>query len=183
MAKKRAFVLQIAMRGLHHENQSKEQKNFLASVTERIETGWFCSGQDEQVNLKGARGEWGQKTNADVVVYIRGYNTPCEKLKRLFDSLKRQTFQRFDIVYIDDASTNESADYARLLLRYDLYFAGRTVTCWNDANVGELDNFVFAMQNMVINRNAIVINVDNDDYFVNDRAIETLSKSFSKALK
>lgn len=163
---------------IHPENQSKEQKNFLATVTERIETGWFCSGQDEQVNLKGARGEWGQKTNADVVVYIRGYNTPCEKLKRLFDSLKRQTFQRFDIVYIDDASTNESADYARLLLRYDLYFAGRTVTCWNDANVGELDNFVFAMQNMVINRNAIVINVDNDDYFVNDRAIEIIVKKF-----
>lgn len=96
----------------------------------------------------------------------------------MFDSLKRQTFQGFDIVYIDDASTNESADYARLLVRHDPYFAGRTVACWNDTNAGELDNFVFAMQNMVINKNAIVINVDNDDYLVNDKAIEIIVKKF-----
>ena len=168
---------------IHPENQRKTEQNFLATAAERIENGWFCLKQKEQVNLQGSRDEWTEKTNADVVVYVRGYNTPCEKLKRLFDSFKRQTFQRFDIVYIDDASTNESADYAKLIMRYDPYFAGRTAVCWNDVRVGELSNFVFAMQNMVINKNAIVINVDNDDYLVNDRAVEIIVGKFSEGIE
>ena len=130
--------------------------------------------------MQGTRAEWVEKTNAEVVLYIRGYNTTCEKLKRLFDSLRKQTFQDFDIVYIDDASENESADYAKLILRKDLFFTERTVACWNDVNVGELENFVFAMQNMVMNPNAIVINVDNDDYLVNERAVEIIVKKFSE---
>ena len=94
--------------------------------------------------------------------------------------MKRQTFQDFSIVYVDDASENESADYARLILRKDPYFAGRVAACWNDTNVGELENFVFAMQNMVVNQDAIVINVDNDDYLVNERALEIIVKKFSE---
>ena len=165
---------------IHPENQKKQEKNLLAVVRDRVENGFFCISQKEQVNLQGSRAEWTEKTNAEVVIYIRGYNTSCEKLKRLFDSLRKQTFQDFDIVYIDDASENESADYAKLILRKDLFFTERTVACWNDVNVGELENFVFAMQNMVMNPNAIVINVDNDDYLVNERAVEIIVKKFSE---
>ena len=165
---------------IHPENQKKQEKNLLAVVRDRVENGFFCISQKEQVNLQGTRAEWVEKTNAEVVLYIRGYNTTCEKLKRLFDSLRKQTFQDFDIVYIDDASENESADYAKLILRKDLFFTERTVACWNDVNVGELENFVFAMQNMVMNPNAIVINVDNDDYLVNERAVEIIVKKFSE---
>lgn len=165
---------------IHPENQKKQDKNFLSVARDRVEWGFFCISQKEQVNLQGTRAEWTEKTNAGVVLYIRGYNMPCEKLKRLFDSLKKQTFQDFDIVYIDDASENESADYAKLILRKDLFFAVRTAACWNDVNVGELENFVFAMQNMVTNPNAIVINVDNDDYLVNERAVEIIVKKFSE---
>ncbi len=165
---------------VHPENQKKAETNFLTVVRERIENGFYCNKQEGQVNLQGMRAEWAEKTDADVVLYIRGYNTPCEKLKRLFDSLKRQTFQDFSIVYVDDASENESADYARLILRKDPYFAGRVAACWNDTNVGELENFVFAMQNMVVNQDAIVINVDNDDYLVNERALEIIVKKFSE---
>lgn len=165
---------------VHPENQRKSEMNFLTVVTERVESGFFCADQEEQVNLRGERSEWVEKTQADVVLFIRGYNTPCEKLKRLFDSLKKQTFQNFDIVYIDDASSNESAEYARLILRKDLYFKNRTAACWNKANVGGLENFVFAMQNMIINKNAIVINIDNDDYLVNERAVELIVKKFNE---
>ena len=163
---------------IHPENQRKQEKNLLSVVRDRVERGFFCISQKEQVNLQGTRAEWTEKTNAEVVLYIRGYNTPCEKLKRLFDSLKKQTFQDYDIIYIDDASENESADYARLILRKDPFFTERTAACWNDTNVGELENFVFAMQNMVVNQNAIVINVDNDDYLVNERALEIIVKKF-----
>jgi glycosyltransferase involved in cell wall biosynthesis len=128
--------------------------------------------------LQGDKTVWSQKTYADVVVYIRGYNTPPEKIKRMFDSLKRQTYQNFDIVYVDDASQNESGSYAEFILKYDNYFHGRTISFFNDTNVGELKNFVFVMQNAIVNRNAVVINLDNDDYLVNERAIERIVKEF-----
>lgn len=165
---------------IHPENKKKIEKNLLAVVTERIEKGYFFNEQNEQVNLIGEGKEWTERTNANIVLYIRGYNTPSEKLKRLFDSLKRQTLQSFDIVYIDDASTNESVDYARLILQYDPFFKGRTAVCWNNIRVGELENFVFAMQNMITNKNAIVINIDNDDYLVNEKAVEIIVEKFSQ---
>lgn len=168
---------------IHPENHKKKEKNLLSIVQEQVEKGRFFYGQNGKVNLEGTRGDWVEKTYADVVLYIRGYNTPCEKLKRLFDSIKKQTYQNFEIVYIDDASTNESADYARLIIRKDPYFAAKVKACFNDENVGELENFVFAMQNMVLNKNAIVINVDNDDYLVNEHAIEIITKRFAQGVE
>ena len=120
-----------------------------------------------------------QTTNAAVVIYTRGFNTPPEKLIRMFDSLKYQTYQNFSIVYVDDASQNESDDYAECILRYDSYFKSKTViSIFNDTNVGELGNFVFVMQNVILNPDCIVINLDNDDYLVNRRAIEIIVNEF-----
>ena len=165
---------------VHPENKQKQEKNLISCVEGRISSGQFISRQEKEVNLQGDRKAWAKKTDAKVVVYMRGYNTPCEKLKRAFDSLKRQTFQNFKIVYLDDASTNESAEYAKFILKYDDYFADRTVALFNDTNVGELENFVFVMQNVISNRDAVVINLDNDDYLVNDRAIEIILGEFER---
>lgn len=165
---------------VHPENHVKTEMNFVSTVEGRVEGGWFSPMQEGQVNMQGLRADWAEKTSADVVLYVRGYNTPCEKLKRLFNSIKKQTYQDFEIVYIDDASTNESGEYAKLILKYDTYFAERTKTAFNDENAGELANFVFAMQNMIVNKNAIVINVDNDDYLVNDKAVEIITEKFAE---
>ena len=108
------------------------------------------------MNLSGNKKDWLQTTNANVVIYIRGYNTSPEKLKRLFNSLRYQTYQNFSIVYVDDASQNDSADYAEFVLRYDNYFKSKmVVSIFNDTNVGELENFVFVMQSVIINPDCI----------------------------
>ena len=121
-----------------------------------------------------------RKATAELVVYIRGFNTPCDKLKRLFDSLKAQTFSDFEVVYIDDASENEGADYARFMLKNDSFFKERTIAFFNDTNTGELANFVFAMQNVIVKAESIVVNVDNDDYLVNPRALEIIKERFDR---
>lgn len=164
---------------IHPENCKKQEKGFVSYVGRRVEQNQIPDMQYNQVNLAGNKKDWLQTTNADVVVYVRGFNTPPEKLKRLFDSLKHQTYQDFSIVYVDDASQNESDDYAECILQYDRYFKSKTViSIFNDTNVGELENFVFVMQNVILNPDCIVINLDNDDYLVNRRAIEIIVNEF-----
>lgn len=164
---------------IHPENCKKHEVNFISYAERRVEQNQIPDMQYNQVNLAGDKKDWLQTTNADVVVYIRGYNTPPERLKRMFDSLKVQTYQNFSVVYVDDASQNESADYAECILRYDNYFKSKTViSVFNDTKVGELENFVFVMQNIILNPDCIVINLDNDDYLVNRRAIETIVNEF-----
>ncbi len=164
---------------IHPENDKKKVANFVSYVERFISAGKAISEQYGEVNLQADKKKWTEKTDADVVVYIRGYNTPCEKLKRMFDSLKRQTYQNYKIVYVDDASTNESADYAKFILENDSNFTEKSIALFNDTNVGELDNFVFVMQNVITNKNAIVINLDNDDYLVNKHAIEIIVNEFN----
>lgn len=164
---------------IHPENCKKHEVNFISYAERRIEQNQIPDMQNNQVNLAGNKKDWLLTTNADVVIYIRGFNTPPEKLKRMFDSLKYQTYQNFSIVYVDDASQNESDDYAECILRYDSYFKSKTViSIFNDTNVGELGNFVFVMQNVILNPDCIVINLDNDDYLVNRRAIEIIVNEF-----
>lgn len=163
---------------IHPENDRKQEINFISYAESCIERGQIPFEQYENVNLQCDKAVWVNKTNSKVVVYMRGYNTSCEKLKRVFDSLKKQTYQDFCIVYVDDASKNESAEYAKFIFMYDRYFKGKVIPLFNDTNVGELANFVFVMQNVVINKNSIVINLDNDDYLVNDKAIEIIVKEF-----
>ena len=165
---------------VHPENVKKQELNFVSYVERRIARGQTISEQHGEVNLQGDKKTWAKRTEAGVVIYIRGYNTPCEKLKRMFDSLKRQTYQDYTIVYVDDASTNESAEYAEFILEYDKYFAEKQIAFFNDTNVGELANFTFVMQSVIKNQNAIVINLDNDDYLVNDRAVEIIVKAFDE---
>lgn len=164
---------------IHPENCKKHEVNFISYAERRVEQNQIPDMQYNQVNLAGDKKDWLQTTNADVVVYIRGCNTPPERLKRMFDSLKVQTYQNFSVVYVDDASQNESADYVECILRYDNYFKSKTViSLFNDTKVGELENFVFVMQNVILNPDCIVINLDNDDYLVNRRAIEIIVNEF-----
>ena len=164
---------------IHPENEKKQEPNFISYVEQAVDLDNIIESQYGKVNLQGNKQQWTPKVNADVVIYIRGYNTSCEKLKRMFDSLKNQTYQHFTIVYVDDASTNESAEYAKFIMKYDNYFKGKYVAYFNDKNVGELANFVFIMQNVISNKNAIVINLDNDDYLVNEKAIEIIVNEFN----
>lgn len=164
---------------VHPENYKKKTANFVSYAEQCVSTGQVPSIQFGNVNLQGVKKDWSQRVDSKVVLYIRGYNTPCEKLKRLFDSLKKQTYQDFAIVYVDDASQNESAEYAKFIFKYDRYFMGKITAFFNDTNIGELANFVFVMKNAITNPDTVVINLDNDDYLVNDVAIEKIIKEFN----
>ncbi len=164
---------------VHPENIVKQQENFLCLCRSNIERGHSIVKQVGAVNLTENRATWVTSTNAEVVLYIRGYNVGCEKIKRMFDSVAGQTYQNFIVVYVDDASTNGSAEYAKFILDNDNRFKDKSIYLFNDKNVGELQNFVFVMQNVIVNPQAIVINLDNDDCFIETTALERILREFA----
>jgi hypothetical protein len=164
---------------IHPQNIQKIIPNFIAHVRQNVEKNILPQSQYNSVDLTGTPQEWLCKTNAAVVLYIRGFNTPSAKIKRLFDTLKRQTYQDYFIVYVDDASKNESAHYAKFILENDRMFKGKSIVVCNSENIEELANFVTVMQNIIVNPEAIVINIDNDDCFAADNAIERIVAEFN----
>jgi len=164
---------------IHPQNEKKQIPNFIQVVqygltnSQRIPTQ-----QREQVDLTGSMKDWLFTTNQTMVIFIRGFNTIPEKLNRLFDSLKKQSDQDFDVIYIDDASTNASRAYIQFLMQNDPWLRAKVLPMLNHVNIGSLANQVFAMTHMVKNENAIIVNVDNDDALMNDQAIARIRQAY-----
>jgi glycosyltransferase involved in cell wall biosynthesis len=164
---------------IHPQNEKKLIPNFIQVVQDNLSLPHLpISQMPHEVNLSGTLSEWISSSQKEVIVFVRGFNTIPEKLNRLFDSLKMQTFQNFDIIYIDDASKNASAAYMKFLFQYDFWIQSKLKPLFNQFNVGSLANQVFALTHMVKNPNAIIINVDNDDALISPKAIERILEEY-----
>ena len=166
---------------IHPENETKKIPNFLSKVRYFIENGLqIPSKQYGKVNLTGTENEWSEKLNSDMIIFVRGRNTSPEKLRRLFDSFKRQNYQDFDIAYFDDASDDLSKEYAKCLFKHDPYFKGKAHAVFNETRVGSLANFEFFYKEMSVNPETIIVNIDNDDCLLSDEAISTIKSRFDE---
>jgi hypothetical protein len=164
---------------IHPENSKKQEVNLISKARDRIEQNQSIHPvQCHQVNLMGGNQDWHDTVHHQVILFIRGYNTHPEKLNRLWDSIKKQNIQDYQIVYIDDASTNGSAAYMKWLLRHDSWFNGKGIFLFNHQNIGSLANQVYALTHIVKNPNAIIINIDNDDALLVENALETILKAY-----
>ena len=162
---------------LHPENHIKNP-NDIEIYRNYIEKDLIPKEQIEKVNIIPDLKKWLIPINSEIIIYIRGRNTTCEKIKRMFDSLKKQDYQNFQILYIDDASENEGADYAKFIMDYDSFLSKKSHYIFNKERKGELSNLCFSMRNIIINKNTIIINLDNDDYFIDQNAISIIKNEF-----
>ncbi|MCK9626673.1 MAG: glycosyltransferase [Bacteroidales bacterium] len=163
---------------IHPENSKKSIPNLVKCVRDSIEIKPAKTLQINDVNLQGMRDQWVSQSDAPMVLYIRGYNTPCSKIKRLLDSIRIQDFTNLMIVYIDDASTNQSGEYVKFVLNHDPFFKQKSIYVGNDVRQKILPNLVFAMQNIITNRNSIVIHIDNDDYLLTNKVLSRIMQEY-----
>lgn len=163
---------------IHPENVLKNS-NLISVVRQSLEQGKYENSQQcGNVNLVGEIKDWVEKTDHPMVLFVRGRNTPPEKLKRLFDSLKEQTYQYFCLIYIDDNSNDLSSCYAAMLFKYDDYFKHRVISVFNDFHVDSLENFEVMYKCIVKNANSIIVNIDNDDCLLENNALEIIKREF-----
>ena len=121
-----------------------------------------------------------RKPQTEVVVFSRGRNTPVEKIKRMIDSLKRQNYTNFSLVYFDDNSNTKTKEYLYMLSKYDIWCNNHIYLIENIKRNGSLKNFDLAIEYLITNDNQIIINLDDDDALLVDDAIETIKKYFDQ---
>ena len=50
-----------------------------------------------------------------ITIIIPVYNTPCKDLERLINSINGQTINEYEIIFVDDGSEKDCADYLDML--------------------------------------------------------------------
>ena len=164
---------------IHPKNDQKVDSRLVSIVQENIfNSNELNNEQLGQVNLKEGYQIWVQKTNSPLVVFVRGYNTPPSKLLRMMESVKKQTYKNYQVVFIDDNSNDVSSEFLKSISRYDPWAKKHLIAIFNSKRVDSLSNLDFAMSNIITDPNTIVINLDSDDAFIRDDALEIIKNYY-----
>ena len=134
---------------------------------------------NNKINFQNGK-ETLRKPKSEVIVFTRGRNTPVEKIKRMIDSLKKQSYSNFSLIYFDDNSTTKIREYLYMLSKYDHWCLNHLYLIQNISRNGSLKNFDLAINNLITNDNQIIINLDDDDALLVDDAIETIKNYFDE---
>ena len=116
---------------VHLPNEMKKD-NFLSAYL----LGNVPLSQEGNVDASKEIKDWYPKSKRPLAVFSRGRNVGVEKLKRLVDSLKMQSFQDFDFVYIDDCSESKEQEYLYMLSKYDHWCKKHMIFIQNILNIG-----------------------------------------------
>lgn len=158
---------------VHLPNEMKKD-NFLSAYL----LGNVPLSQEGNVDASKEIKDWYPKSKRPLAVFSRGRNVGAEKLKRLVDSLKMQSFQDFDFVYIDDCSESKEQEYLYMLSKYDHWCKKHMIFIQNICPVDSLANFDIAIRYVINNPNSIVINIDGDDALMREDAISIIFEAY-----
>ena len=161
---------------MHLENKDKNNWN----ISTIFNSNFFNSSSNNgNVNFKYSENGL-KKPKNEVIVFSRGRNTPVEKIKRMIDSLKRQNYSDFSLVYFDDNSNTKTKEYLYMLSKYDIWCMDHIYLIENIQRNGSLKNTDLAMEYLITNNNQIILNLDDDDAFLVNDAIETIKNYFDQ---
>ena len=169
---------------IHPENELKKSHlNYIGYVSECLQRNYYPSeSQLNQVNLiyvDQFTNLFPQlKTTKKLVVYSRGHDVQSWKTLRWLQSLKKQTMQDFQIVYLDDNSQTEASEYLDMLFTYDEWCKQHVISLFNWKNVKELANFYFVINQIMVSDDTIIVNLDGDDAFLTNDALATIKNQF-----
>ena len=69
----------------------------------------------------------------------------------MLDSLKRQNYESFSLVYFDDNSNTKTKEYLYMLSQYDSWCKKHLYFIENIQRNGSLKNFDLAINNLILN--------------------------------
>jgi glycosyltransferase involved in cell wall biosynthesis len=111
----------------------------------------------------------------EMVVCIPSYNNELYYKKNL-DSLFSQDYENYRVIYIDDASTDNTLE---LVTKYvsDRGLEDRITIIHNDKNAGPMANW-YKMIHMITG-DEIVISLDGDDWFAHDGVLHRVNQAYA----
>jgi len=157
---------------IHPQNIWKKYPEKLSVIRDLVSQGNIPSFQYEKWDLFGKYNQWEyEKRNEDIVFLLRGRNTPIDKLKKCFASLKMQDNQDFGMIVIDDASIDGSNILLLLLLDCLL---DKTTLIRNENRIGWIPNINMAVKEVCTQNNTLIVILDLDDALIDNKVVSKL---------
>tara|TARA_R100000008_G_C3580451_1_gene168145 strand:+ start:179 stop:928 length:750 start_codon:yes stop_codon:yes gene_type:complete len=117
--------------------------------------------------------------NNHFTVLIPSYNAGPWTEKNL-NSVFNQDYKNYDVFYIDDYSTDNTARVAQDIF-YDSKFNGfAKIMMTNTFNKGKMDNVYDAITSPSMREDTIVVILDGDDWLANESVLSKLNEVYTK---
>ena len=163
---------------IHPLNPDKAMLD-LSKIRDLIAQGMVPEEQSEKWDLV-ANAPWSYPERLEEIVFLlKGKDTEPEKLERCFDSLRRQTDQRFGLIVIDDGGCIGNSWCIPLLLGNMME---KTTLIRRRSRLGYLPNFIEAVEGVCRNPDSLIATLDQDDALMSDRVVELLREAVNRGV-
>jgi len=162
---------------IHVPNSLKTDLNYWYNVVKNFEESLPPDDQLKEVNLQATSlGEIVEQRNEDMVVLVKGRNTPLPKLRRCFKSLQEQEYQEFGIIFVDPASENGTNEYVRYIAREA--FGKRLSLFRNYKLLTSMENIYTAIREFCTNKQSIIVMLDADDALIGSDVLSKVTEKY-----
>ena len=163
---------------IHVPNDRKSNPTDWYNIVKSVERGNIPSIQLDSVDLRGKIADWIEKRNEEMILLVRGRNTPVPFLRRCIDSIKRQKETNWGIILIDACSQNGMDEYIENVLYKDL--RGRLSVLRNHTPLPAIQNIFLATREICSNRESVIVHVDADDALIGSNVLTILRDAYRK---
>jgi len=162
---------------IHIQNTLKKCHNHWYNIIKAAERGQVPKTQMEHTDIQNID-DWLSPVDEEFVILVRGVNVPIPKLRRCLESVRSQDYSKWNIVFIDAASTNPMQEYLEKITSKE--FQGKCTYWYNHERLTSMENIYIASTKLCVNPESIIIHLDADDALINTKVLRTLKKHYQK---
>lgn len=162
---------------IHVPNEQKKDFNSWYNIIKAVESKEIPDSQMGNVDLIKSD-DWIQRRTDDCILIVRGRNVPISKLRRFFESIQKQSDQKWGLIVIDASSDNGMEEYIEQII--GRRYLSRMTFYRNLIPDPPIVNINFAIRHMCENPNSIIIMPDADDVFLCNDSIEHVQTLYRK---
>lgn len=162
---------------IHVPNSLKKDFTLWYNTVKYLERAPPKDKQFEKVDLQSTDvSEVLESRNEEIIIIVKGRNTPIPKLRRCFSSLLYQDTQDFGVVFVDAASENGTDEYVRYL--GSTSFGSRLTLFQNHTPLTSIENIFIAVRKICNNPQSIIVLLDADDALIGKNVLSQIRSRY-----
>ena len=160
---------------VHPPNRRKADQDDWFAVLDRLEKGIVPSTQLGAPEWQGALSDWLRPARQEPFVFVVcGRNVAPGRLRRCFDSMRRQRGPRWGAVIVDDASAPAFGEHFENAAQG----VERATVIRNRRRRGLLANMVTAIRSVCVDPETVIVTLDADDALIGDDVLLRLAAAY-----